>query len=86
MNEMMSYDRIPDYTLEGFRRYVNTRTPTSGFIRACLENDLTQAYHRADDNNLPAIPAIVNYMYNELPGPCWGSPEKVKAWLVRGER
>jgi hypothetical protein len=47
---------------------------------ACLTNDLTGAVSRADFDSLQAIPAIVSYLYNEVPSVCWGSKEKVKAW------
>jgi hypothetical protein len=30
---------------------------------------------------LAAIRQIVLYVYNALPSPCWGSQEKVEAWL-----
>jgi hypothetical protein len=26
------------------------------------------------------MPAIVSYLYNEVPGLCWGSPERVADW------
>jgi hypothetical protein len=50
------------------------------FLRAVLENNLTEAFGRADDGNARTLHAIVAYVYNELPSPSHGSPEKVKAW------
>lgn len=54
------------------------------FVTAVLENDLTQAVMRADDENLQRLRDIVGYCYNQLPGPSWGSPAAVKAWRKRG--
>lgn len=72
---------IPKNIKESLERYVKLKIPTGGFLRAVLENDLVEAAGRADDVNLHLIPQIVSYIYNELPSVCWGSPEKVSAWL-----
>jgi hypothetical protein len=40
---------------------------------------------RADTSNLYNLPAYVIYLYNEMPAACWGSPEKVKAWLENAQ-
>lgn len=64
-------------------RYANDRVETGGFLRAILENDLCEAVCRADEINFQFLPVIVRYVYNELPAPCWGSKEKVAAWLKK---
>lgn len=48
-----------------------------------LENDLKSAVAHADDENLQNLPAYVGYLYNEAPGDCWGSKEKVAAYAER---
>jgi hypothetical protein len=60
--------------------YVSHRCKTGGFVNAVLENNLTEAIARADSDNLPNLPHIVCYCYNEIPPECWGSPKKVKEW------
>jgi hypothetical protein len=50
------------------------------FLRAVLENNLSGAFGRADEYNLRTLHAIVAYVYNELPSPCHGTPEKVREW------
>jgi hypothetical protein len=45
-----------------------------------LENNLTGAIQRADDHSMKSLQAIVNYLYWEIQGNCWGSPEKVEKW------
>ena len=66
---------------EGIDRYVNHRIPTGAFLEAVLSNDLKGAFGRADEDNRRDLFEIVSYCYNEIPGDCWGSPERVSAWL-----
>ena len=49
-----------------------------------LSNDLFGALQRADHETERAMPAIVRWVYNELPGNAWGSPAAVDAWLAEG--
>lgn len=76
-----TYKSIPDYTMEALRRYIDQRIPTGGFLEAVLSNDLREACGRADENNQRVLPELVAYLYNEAPSSCWGSREKVVAWL-----
>jgi len=61
--------------------YYNSRVPTGGFLQAVLENNLIEAFARADEDNQSSMFEIVKYVYNELPLICYGSPAKVKKWL-----
>ena len=72
---------IKESTIQAIDRYANDRCPPGGFVRAVLENNLTQAYGYADAENFASLKEIVKYCYWEIPGDCWGSPEKVRAWL-----
>ena len=72
---------IPEYMMGGLERYINHGIAPGGFLTAVLENDLKEAVSRADDINMINIPAYVGYLYNEAPSGCYGSPEKVKAWI-----
>ncbi len=80
------YDCIPQRILDGLSRYIKDHIPTGHFLHAVLTNDLTEAVGRADDECILALPAIVKWLYNEAPGTCWGSPEKVKQWLATPPR
>ena len=71
--------------VESLQRYVDHGVPTGSFLQAVLENDLKESFARADDDNRDALFEIVNHCYNEIPGNCWGSPEKVEAWLAMHE-
>ena len=75
----------PPQIVAGIRRYVDHRIPPGGFVTAVLENNLKEAFMRADDGNIAAMFEIVSYCYNEIPGTCWGSPERVAAWLANEE-
>ena len=68
---------------EAMDRYAETGCPTGDFLRAVLENDLMEAFGRADEDNTRDMREIVAYVYNELPGNCHGSHEIVDAWIER---
>lgn len=67
---------------ESLELYVKHKIKPGGFLTACLENNLSEAFGRADHINQARMFGIVQYMYNEIPSDCWGSPEKVEAWVT----
>ena len=77
---------IPKHTLGGIKRYVENRIPPGGFLTAVLENNLRKSFGQADKENREALFEIVCHCYKELPYNCWGSPEKVKNWLLGKNR
>ena len=77
---MPNYDIYPGNTAGGAKRWIENRIMPGDFLTAVIQNNLTEALGRADDENRVAIFDIVSWWYNEAPAPCWGSPEKVKAW------
>ena len=64
-------------------RYSKEHCPTGSFLRSVLENNLMEAFGRADEGNRHDLFAICNYIYNEIPSISHGSPENVKSWLER---
>jgi hypothetical protein len=78
------FERIPSETMTCLTLYVRHHWPVGDFLMAVLSNDLRNAIGRADEKNLPALPAIVMFLHNEVPARCWGSPERVAAWLRDG--
>lgn len=82
-NVLMNNGKIPDAILEGIRMWVDYGYTPGDFLQAVLRNDLQDACGRADDYNRWILFDIVSHLYNECPAPCWGSPEKVKAWKAR---
>ncbi len=72
---------MKECTKQELERYVVHRIPTGSFLQAVLENNLMQAFARADDENILDMFSIVQYVYSHVPGNCYGSPAIVKAWL-----
>lgn len=71
----------PEIVKDSLKLYVERRIPPGGFLTAVLENNLFEAFGRADLTNRHALFDITAYIYNKLPSSCWGSPEKVDNWL-----
>jgi len=74
---------IPANTLRALDLYVNEGIRPGGFLYAVLTNDLFGAIGKADTANGAAIRDICLYIYNELPGDCWGSRDIVNKWLAK---
>lgn len=75
------FTRIPKTTMNDIIEYVHYRTHPSGFLEKLLSNDLKGAFGWADIENREAMFDIVSFLWNYAPAYCWGSPERVKAWL-----
>ena len=72
-----------DEIKEAMDRYAETGCPTGDFLRAVLENNLMEAFGRADEGNTRDMREIVAYVYNEIPANCHGSPEVVAEWIKK---
>lgn len=79
--DFVDYSGLPEYLRESMEDYIERGQEVGGFLYAVLTNDLSEAVGRADDVNIERIPQIVRWIYNEAPSTCWGSKEKVKAWI-----
>ena len=77
----INYSRIPKQTLDGLKRYLEDGCDPGDFLTAALENNLKEAFGRADEGNIEAMFHLVAYLYNEVPMGAWGSPEKVIDWI-----
>lgn len=76
-----AYHLISGRILDAINRYALLHERKGHFLTAVLGNNLREALARADGENYPVLLQIVSYCHNEIPGNCWGSPAKVKAWL-----
>jgi hypothetical protein len=72
---------IPPHMHGALVRYIEDRIEPGGFLGAVLQNNLKEAIGRGDHLNLNKLPDYVTFLYNHAPSGCWGSPEKVFAWL-----
>ena len=77
----IDYSMLPPDIQDGFRIYIERHVLPGSFVRACLENNLTMAFGKADEINRERRSDIVRFLHNEAPGTCWGSRERVKAWV-----
>lgn len=72
---------IPDRMQGAIHRYINNGIRPGSFLEAVICNDLFTAVGKADEENLENLPAYAAYFYNEAPSACWGSKEKMEAWI-----
>ncbi len=75
---------IPEYMQGGLIRYFENQIPPGNFLTAILQNDLMEAFGRADETNRYSMRAYVIWLYNAAPGRPngWGSPKAVSEWLA----
>ncbi len=81
----IDYSGLPIHIQAGFKSYIEDRHLPGDFITACLENSLSGAFGLADEINRERLFDIVSFLYNEAPSVCWGSREKVQAWIAERE-
>jgi len=82
---VFKYPGVSEPVIEGLFRYVEHKIPTGSFLRAVLENNLSEAAGRADETNAPKLKEIMVFIYNQLPADSWGDPGRVSAWLKKGD-
>jgi hypothetical protein len=74
-----------EYMAGAVQRYIEHGIPPGDFLTALFNNDLKEAFRRADAENTAAMREWVIFMVNEMPADAQGSPEKVWAWIKRHE-
>jgi hypothetical protein len=80
----MNLTKIPEHMREGVVNYVHRGIRPGSFLEAVLCNDLVRAASNADELNACCLYEWAEVLVQELPISCWGSPEKVQAWLTKG--
>ena len=80
----INYESLPEGLQGGMKRYVEQGIKPGSFMTAVLENDLFGALAQADEMNRDRLYDICKWLYNEAPSQCWGSKEKVEAWIAKG--
>lgn len=71
---------LPPNLAEGIKSYIEYGV-CGDFLQAVFENNLSEAYGRADHHSRHFMYSLVSYMYNKMPAQCWGSKEKVAKWI-----
>jgi len=79
----INYERLPEHIRGGAKRYIEYGIQPGHFLTAVICNDLFEAFARADITCRNALFDIVGFFYNEAPGGCWGSSEKMKAYIEK---
>lgn len=74
---------VPDHDIEPLELYVKHGIQPGGFLTAVLENNLMESLGRADEENRYCLFQICQFIYNDIPASCHGSPEKVRQWIER---
>jgi hypothetical protein len=77
----VDYLGLPEHMREAARAYVEDRHKPGQFLTAVLENNLVEAFGRADSTNNAAMELWASWLYNECPSAAWGSRGKVIDWL-----
>lgn len=77
--------KLTQENIASIRMYIDQKIRPGGFLEAVLRNDLKEALGRADCKNRRKIFEWVEYLYNYAPAICWGSNDKVDAWLNERE-
>lgn len=80
----MNMSKLPEHIRVSVNRYIRYGSPVGDFLSAVICNDLKESFSLADDINIAAMFDIVGFFYNEAPGNCWGSKEKMKKWIGMG--
>ncbi len=84
MHTKINYSKLPSHIQDGVERYIEHGVPPGDFLTAVICNDLRESFGRADEVNIARMFDIVGFFYNEAPGGCWGSLEKMKRWVKIG--
>lgn len=78
----LSRTRIPSRMWGGIARYIIDHIEPGDFLVNVAQNDLCGACRCADDENQLLLFDYVKFFYNHAPSACWGTPERVEAWLA----
>lgn len=78
----IDYGQLPEHMQNGMRLYIERGIEPGSFMYAVLCNDLMGAFGCADSVNQRRIKDFCQFLYNDAPSKCHGSPEKVRAWIA----
>jgi hypothetical protein len=82
LRQKLEEQGVPVHLRNGLVAYVLERREPGRFLRRVLENDLSEAVLRMAPLDSCSLHALVLFLTNHVPAPCWGSPEKVRTWLA----
>jgi hypothetical protein len=71
---------LPKHFYDSLKLYLEHGCQPGQFLTAVLSNDLVRAVTYADPEAMASLKRIVQFVYNDIPSPCWGTPDRVQAW------
>ncbi len=77
-------ENIPGHMVPGVVNWVLEGKVPGGFLQAVINNDLMGALGKADDTNKHKLWNYGMFFHNFAPSGCYGSPDKVQAWIDKG--
>ena len=80
------YSKIPELTMTGLTNYRDHHIKPGQFVMAVLENNLFEAFGRADEFNKAAMHQIVKWVYNRLSPAPWGNSAAIREWIAQGSK
>lgn len=73
---------VPTHLHDGLVLYLLNHVRPGSFLRAVLENDLRNAFGRADAVSARMMPEIMRFLYEFASIGAWGTEDIVTAWLA----
>jgi len=78
----VDFQAVPCSLIDALCDYAVSGTLTDELLRAALENDLRKSVRAAHPDRPEVLPDLVGFIETRLPAECFGSPEKVSAWIA----
>jgi hypothetical protein len=78
----INWQCCPEKFRGGLKRYLENAIMPGHFLGAVLENDLIDAFRRADNESWQLMSELLKFLENEIPAHSWGSPERVRAYIA----
>lgn len=77
-------DDVPVHLRDGIDRYIRHGVKPGSGLCAVISNNLVAAVARLDEPSIAGLPALVRFFVNFTPPECWGSEQKLDAWVKLG--
>jgi hypothetical protein len=74
--------KVPEHDHDGLILWITKGILPGDFLTAVLENNLMEAFGRADEVNQAHLFDICFFLYNHAPGGCHGSRKTMLEWMA----
>lgn len=74
---------VPEHLIPGLGLYLVKGITPGSFLESVLRNNLMGAFANGDEKSLAGLRGLVKFLYNDVPGCCWGNEENVTAWPAK---